>query len=172
MSLSWINCCETGNGNDVINRNNAFIGLPDLWTEYCICRAPDCNSKDPGFSSWEGKPYSSLLVFDHCVGERLLWRWSIGRSLKFLAKVTRDVFARTKFLAILWKIKELIYVIFLRPWSTIGQSKQGNSEWKKYLIVKKSVSQFLLVISICSFPKKVRNSRVAKSYFPLSVCNF
>ena len=125
MSLSWTNYSEIGNGNDVISRklNNAFIGQPDSGTEYCISRAPDCHSKDPGLSSRESEPYSSYLVFDYYVGERLLWRWCIGRSLKFLDNVTRDAFVPTKFLVVLWKIKELICVISLRAWSTSGQSK-------------------------------------------------
>ena len=45
------------------------------------------------------------------------------RSLKFLDNVTRDVFVRTKFFDVLWKIKELICVISLRAWSTNEQSK-------------------------------------------------
>ena len=96
MSLSWVNCFEIGNENDGINRklNNAFIGLPDSGTEYCISRVPGCHSKDPGFSSWEGKLNSSFLVFDHCVGERMIWRWWIGRSLKFLrSRYTHITFA-------------------------------------------------------------------------------
>ena len=58
-----------------------------------------------------------------CVGERLLWRWCIGRSFKFLADVNRDMFVLTKFLATPWRIKELICVISLRVWSKSGQSK-------------------------------------------------
>ena len=63
MSLSWANCCEIGNGNGAVNRklNNALIGLPASGTEYCISRAPECHSKDPGFSSQECKPNSTFL---------------------------------------------------------------------------------------------------------------
>ena len=43
---------------------------------------------------------------------------------------------------------------------------------KKYLIIKKVDPQFSmkLVISICSFPKMVLNSRVAKPYFAPCMC--
>ena len=127
ISLSWVNCCEIGNANDVISRklNNAFIGLPDSGTEYCIRRVPDCHSKNPGFSSWEGKPNSCFLVFGHCIGEWLLWRWYIGRSLKLLDNVTRDVFVRTKFLAVLWKIKELICVILCVLGQLMGKASKA-----------------------------------------------
>ena len=87
-------------------------GLPGSGTKYCISRAPVSHRKDPDF-----------LVFSRCVGERLLWRWCIGRSLKILADVNRDVFILTKFLATPWRIKELICVIYLRAWSKNGQSK-------------------------------------------------
>ena len=50
-------------------------------------------------------PIALFWVFGHCVGEILLWRWYITISFRFLAKVTRDVFVRNKFRAVLWKIK-------------------------------------------------------------------
>ena len=83
-----MNCYEIGNENFVINRklNIAFIGMPDSVERRTTI------SKDPGSSSWEGKQSSTYLVFGHCVGERLLWRWCTGKSFKFLTKVTRDVF--------------------------------------------------------------------------------
>lgn len=42
-------------------------------------------------------PVALFLVFGHCVGERLLKGGALVHCFKFLAKMTRDVFARTKF---------------------------------------------------------------------------
>ena len=42
-------------------------------------------------------PITLFWLVDRGVNERLFWRWSIGRSLKFLAKVARNVFVQTKF---------------------------------------------------------------------------
>ena len=40
-------------------------------------------------------PIALFWVFSHPIGERLLWRWYIAISCRFLA--TRDVFVLTKF---------------------------------------------------------------------------
>ena len=48
-------------------------------------------------------------------------------------------------------------------------SKASKAIWneKNIFSSKKVVSQFSLVISICSFPKTVRNLRIEKPYFAL-----
>ena len=62
-------------------------------------------------------------MFGHCVGDRLLWGWCTGRTFKFLAKVTRDVFSGQNPKLFYEKLKKLNCVIYLRAWSASTQSK-------------------------------------------------
>ena len=87
------------NENGDINRNlnNAFIAC---WTQEqntvsverrtAIARIR-VSARDMAY------PIALFWVVERGVGERSFWRWSIGKSLKFLANVTRNVFVRTKF---------------------------------------------------------------------------
>ena len=60
------------------------------------CAPIECSHcKDPGFNRTSHLAFFWLI--HHCLGERLFWKWCFGMYFKFLKKVTRDVFAPTKF---------------------------------------------------------------------------
>ena len=74
-SLSWVNAA---NGNT--EQNIASVKRRTTMPKIRVSARERAN------------PIALFWVFGHCVGERLLWRWCIAISFRFLAKITRDVF--------------------------------------------------------------------------------
>ena len=72
-----------------------YLGKQETIVEVCRRELPE--ERRTSIAKIQLLVRSRFLLIDHCVDERVFWRWCIRRVFKFSAKVTKNVFIPTMF---------------------------------------------------------------------------